>query len=181
MFEIDGDEFDPTDYGEEIRFAEGIEANPRGLCMTKGRVWFGTWPSHCRLFREYVFEHCCQRIEHRLVEGYVRNFKIGITSDPVRRFNNIPCATDTMAGYRAEGYHVMWVLASSGQRGIVGPLEVKLLNIFRFNDYESKRTRPSGHHLCANQRKGGEGADYGPGPYYLYCCWRFNPGANELR
>ena len=62
----------------------------------------------------------------------------------------------------------------------MGTIETKLLDKYRIYDYERKVNRQKGDHHCLNQRKGGENADFGQGPYFVYVVWQFNPGALEL-
>ena len=51
---------------------------------------------------------------------------------------------------------------------------------YRTYDYERQVNRQKGDHRCLNQRKGGEDADFGQGPYFVYVVWQFNSGALEL-
>ena len=69
---------------------------------------------------------------------------------------------------------------NSPQEEFVGTIETKLLDKYRTYDYERKVNRQKGDHHCLNQRKGGENADFGQGPYFVYVVWQFNPGALEL-
>ena len=69
---------------------------------------------------------------------------------------------------------------NSQQEEFVGTIETKLLDKYRTYDYERKVNRQKGDHHCLNQRKGGENADFGQGPYFVYVVWQFNPGALEL-
>ena len=176
-------EFDPTDYGPEWRLYEEIKAHHRDILMKR----FCKEPSWTDFDLPAIggnmnaaIDHCEAWIDARLALQYVHEFKIGLTSDPIRRWRHEPTEHDSLQGYRALRYHQMHVLISTQRAGVVGRLEQRLLLKYRWDDYEGKRQRP-GHHLCGNRRRGGEGADYGPGPYYVYVVWQFNPGAIELQ
>ena len=184
-FALRMDEFDPTDCGPAWRLRDETLAHQiRAIAMNRfGGKGVACWVNfdQCPIAGSMTraFQHCEAWIDRRLSLEYVREFKIGITSDPIRRWSHEPEKDDRLEGYRTLGFHSIHMLMSSQRPGIVGPLEIKLLEKYRWDDHERKCQRP-GHHLCSNRRRGGEGADFGPGPYYVYVAWKFNPGAVEL-
>ena len=174
--------FDPTDYGPEWAMADKIRLRPEWAKHLKMEPW-GTskcWHMYRLGSLDDAVAHCEAVIDSRLALQYIKEFRIGVTSDPIRRFFQEPSNDDRLSGYRLHGFSELRVLVSSDAPGVVGPIERKLLRKYRRCDYENKCMR-LGHHLCTNQRKGGEGADFGPGPYYVYVVFSFNPGAPELR
>ena len=175
-------EFDPTDYGPEWAMSDKIRGDPTVAKHIKMEPWgISTVPKcwhmyHLGNFGDAV-AHCTKVIRELLARPYVKEFRIGITSDPIVRFFNKPSiksienvAPYWMRGYILDGFTEMRVLVSSDASGVVGPIEIELLKKYRFV-----------HHLCGNKRRGGEGADFGKGPYYVYVVFKFNPGAPELR
>ena len=172
------DEYDPTDYGPQWRMRTFCEARDSRI----------TWPALCRMTQRYYYPgsfseveaYCIEALEQRLLQQYIKAFKIGVTSNPWRRWAHEPEPGDSMRGYRAEGFHQLQFLFSTPQRNVVGPMEKQLLLTYRRYDYERGCNTSAGHVLCANLRQGGENAGYGNGPWYLYVAWKFNPGAPEL-
>jgi hypothetical protein len=173
------DAFDPTDLGPEWALHDEIEAHhPRFIKMTRwgqNAYWrnYDQMPINGNMAA--AADHCEAVINARLALEYVKEFRIGITSDPIRRWSHKPTAEDSLRGYQLVGFHEMRILISTQRQRVVGPLERRLLIKYRHYDYEAKRPR-TGHYLCGNMRRGGEGADFGPGPYYLYVVFQFNPG-----
>ena len=166
-------ELDPTDCGPQWRMLE-ICAKEEPHCI----VWpHPIWMMGVASSKSLV-AHCTGEIDRRLARGYIKAFKIGLTSNPLRRWI---CDDHSMRGYRAEGYHRLQVLFSTCKRGVVGPIEREVLKIYRRYDYETGGVTASGGNLLgANLRRGGENADFGDGSFCLYVAWQFNPGADEL-
>ena len=170
------DELDPTDCGPQWRMRAFCEEQDSRGIVWPHPIWMIDGAS-----LKTLLTHCHNSVDTRLSHGYVRQFKIGITSDPWRRWAHEPEPCDDMRGYRAEGFHQLQVLFSTSHRGLVGPMEREVLKQYRRYAYETGGlTASGGHLLCANRRQGGENADFGSGPFYLYVAWKFNPGAPEL-
>ena len=178
-------EFDPTDLGPEWRCMDLLEphneiemnyfsfqGNPVCFNFFEGYPIFANVGAAVTLLQAFV--------DQRLEKGYVKGFKVGITSDILRRWDHDPSLQDALRGYKQMGFHQMNVLLSARQTGVVGTIETRLLDKYRTYDYERKVNRQKGDHRCLNQRKGGENADFGQGPYFVYVVWQFNPGALEL-
>ena len=166
-------DFDPTDYGPQWTM--------RSMCEKEAPhhiVWpHPDWMMDTARW-ETLLAHCIEEVDKRLARGYIKAFKIGLTSHPLRRWS---CDDHSMRGYRAEGFHQLQVLFSTCKKGKVGPMEREVLQKYRRYNYEEGGwTACGGHLLCANLRRGGENADVGDGPYYLYVAWQFNHGAAEL-
>ena len=167
------DEFDPTDCGPQWRMREICEKQ-EPHCIV--------WPYPTLMMDvaswESLVAHCTREVDKRLAGGYIKEFKVGLTSNPLRRWS---CDDHSMRGYRAQGFHQVQVLFSTSHRGLVGSMEIEVLKKYRRYVYETGGLTASvGHLLCANRRQGGENADFGSGPFYLYVTWKFNLGAQEL-
>ena len=106
--------------------------------------------------------HSQRVIRAYLQQGYIRNFKIGLTTDPVRRFRN------REFGYCTLGYHTMVILSVHDDAQRIADLETSLLQVFRRYDRQGRCVNPDGHPLCRNRAPGGENAFGGIAPFFCY-------------
>ena len=106
--------------------------------------------------------HSQRVIRAYLQQGYIRHFKIGLTTDPVRRFRN------RKFGYCTLGYHTMVILSVHDDAQRIADLETSLLQVFRRYDRQEICVNLDGHPLCENRAPGGENAFGGIAPFFCY-------------
>ena len=112
------DEFDPTDYGPEWLWMDRLESSNE---IEINYFSFQGSPVCFNFFEGYpifanvgaAVRYCQSFVDQRLEKGYVKGFKIGITSDILRRWDNNPSAQDRLRGYKQMGFNQMNVLLSA--------------------------------------------------------------------
>ena len=117
--------------------------------------------------------HARRVIDRLLDEGYVRSFKVGITHLPKDRYYS------SRYGYQRSGYSKMVLLAVHDDSDFIKNMEIDLLLIYRRLDRRGFLVNINGHPLCANRAPGGEGADHGIAPFFLYVAFMTNPRTLE--
>ena len=112
--------------------------------------------------------HAQYVIDALLKEGYIQSFKIGLTHLPKDRFYSL------RYGYQRSGYNKM-VLLVVHDCDFINDMEIKLLAVYRRHDRHGILVNFKGHPLCANRAPGGEGADHGFAPFFVYVALKTNP------
>ena len=97
-------------------------------------------------------------------EGYIQSFKIGLQGP----FYSV------RYGYQRSGYNKM-VLLVVHDCDFINDMEIKLLAVYRRHDRHGILVNFKGHPLCANRAPGGEGADHGFAPFFVYVALKTNP------
>ena len=113
--------------------------------------------------------HAQYVIDALLKEGYIQSFKIGLTHLPKDRFYSV------RYGYQRSGYNKMVLLAVHDNCDFIKDMEIKLLAVYRRHDRHGILVNFKGHPLCANRAPGGEGADHGFAPFFVYVALKTNP------
>ena len=111
---------------------------------------------------ESQLEHCHACVQARLIRGYIKGFKIGITHLPTERMYN------PRFGYRTFGFGEMILLAAHVDCDIIADLEKGLLVTYRRYNRADQCVNPHGHALCLNRAPGGESATHGFSPFFVY-------------
>ena len=104
-------------------------------------------------------EHAIQRY---LDQGYIQQFKVGVTCQPVFRFRN------PQFGYQFLRYSELVVLSVHDDAQRIADLEISLLRVYRKFNRRDYLVNPNGHPLCGNRAPGGENAFGGFAPYVCY-------------
>ena len=113
--------------------------------------------------------HARNVIHGLLEEGYIQRFKVGLTHLPKDRYYS------SRYGYQRSGYSKMVLLAVHDDSDFIKNMEIDLLLIYRRLDRRGFLVNINGHPLCANRAPGGEGADHGIAPFFLYVAFMTNP------